>query len=344
MKCIVLAKMSRRIWAAIIDFIITFGITLAIFFAAVLPACLNVDEYNKNESALNSIKEISGLYVKTETNAGTTYDLILDVVSSKLSSNLDENAINYLNAYTIDGVTYSVIDSLVKFYTEPAKVDDKYIFVEDPYEFSTVAKNLFKVGSDISNIGTLTVNPETNLYEIRVIDLKQRNKTFDFIAQLIKPDSYEDTTSASELVTQCSLYLSYENKNKDMMLFAIVMIIPVLFGVSFIFYFIIPICSKNGETIGKYILGLGVLSANGYVLKKYYHIPRYFGFFILEMAGGICSFGGLFLVSYLMFCFTKKRRCIHDFIGNCVVIDKKASVWFYDKDQEYAYNYKTKVE
>ena len=121
------------------------------------------------------------------------------------------------------------------------------------------------------------------------------------------------------------------------------MILPVLFGTSFIFYFLVPIFSKNGETIGKYILGLGVLSADGYVLKKYYYIPRYFSFFILEFAGGILTFGGFFLVTYILFCFNKKRRSVHDFLSNSVVIDKKASVWFVDRDQEYRYNYKTRI-
>ena len=90
-------------------------------------------------------------------------------------------------------------------------------------------------------------------------------------------------------------------------------------------------------------MGLGVLSADGYVLKRYYHIPRFLSLFIIEMAGGILSFGGLFLISYILFCFNKKRRSIHDFVGNSVVIDKKASVWFVDKDQEYKYNYKTRI-
>ena len=92
------------------------------------------------------------------------------------------------------------------------------------------------------------------------------------------------------------------------------------------------------------MLGLGVLSADGYVLKRYYHIPRFITFFVIEMAGGILTFGGFFLISYIMFCFTKKRRSVHDFCSNSVVIDKKESVWFVDRDQEYRYNYKTRLD
>ena len=110
------------------------------------------------------------------------------------------------------------------------------------------------------------------------------------------------------MVINCSTYKTLDEENRNMMLFTIVMIIPALFGSSLIFYFLIPICSKNGETIGKYLLGLGVLSADGYVLKRYYHIPRFLSLFIIEMAGGILSFGGLFLISYILFCFNKWKE------------------------------------
>ena len=341
MKCIVLAKMSRRIFAALIDFVLTLGLALAAFFAIALPLSLNTDTYSENLKTMNSLKLESRLYICPFENADP--ELIIDLTTNELTGINDEKAITYFNSFDYKGTKISVVDSLARFYLEPPMRDGQNIFDVQQTTLTDVANNVFKVGSEVSNIKELKLNTETNLYEISVIDNEKRAVTIEYISQCIKPDNLEYTTSVSEMVINSELYKVADEANRNMMLFAILMIIPCLFGTSLIFYFIIPICSKNGESIGKYILGLGVLSADGYVLKKYHHIPRYISLFVIELAGGILSFGGLFLVTYVMFCFSKKRRSIHDFCGNSVVIDKKASVWFVDKDQEYRYNYKTRI-
>lgn len=343
MKCIVLAKMGRRIFAAIIDFLITLGVALALFFALIMPLTIDEDTYNANTFSMNEIKIASRVYVNTATEDVLVPELIIDVVTSKLSSVNDDKIISHFNSFDYKETKISVIDSLVRFYIEPPTYKGENIFNLRSASLDAVKSDLFKVGSSISNIKDVTLNNETNMYEISLIDVDKKVTTVDFISSLIKPDNIETTTSVSEMVINCSTYKTLDEENRNMMLFTIVMIIPALFGSSLIFYFLIPICSKNGETIGKYLLGLGVLSADGYVLKRYYHIPRFLSLFIIEMAGGILSFGGLFLISYILFCFNKKRRSIHDFVGNSVVIDKKASVWFVDKDQEYKYNYKTRI-
>ena len=344
MKCIVLAKMDKRIFAAVIDFILTLGVALGIFFALVLPLTLNADEYNANQQKLNDIKIASGLYTKVYSNDVYAYELIIDVTTNKLNGINDPNAIPYFNVIELVDQKLSVIDSLARFYLDPPTYNGAAIFNVHQITEAILKESIFKVGKEVSNIKDLSLNPSTNMYEISLMDSSKQQTTIEYISQLIKPDQIEGTTSVSEIVITSQTYLDIENLNKNMMLFSILMIIPTLFGVSLITYFIIPICSKNGETIGKYLLGLGVLTADGYVLKKYYHIPRFLSLFVIEMAGGILSFGGLFLISYIMFCFSKKRRSVHDFCANSVVIDKKESTWFVDRDQEYRYNYKTRID
>ena len=341
MKCIVLAKMARRIFAALIDFVLTLGLALAAFFAIALPLSLDTDVYNKNVKTMNELKIESRLYVRPYENSDP--ELIIDLTTQELTGINDEKSIEYFNSFDYKGTKMSVIDSLTRFYLEPPMYNGENIFNVQQTTLNDIAANVFKVGNPVSNIKELKLNEETNFYEITVIDDDKKPVTIEYVSQCIKPDTLEYTTSVSEIVINSDMYKKADEANRNMMLFAILMIIPCLFATSLIFYFIIPICSKNGESIGKYILGLGVLSADGYVLKKYHHVPRYISLFILELAGGILSFGGLFLVTYVMFCFTKKRRSIHDFCGNSVVIDKKASVWFVDKDQEYRYNYKTRI-
>ena len=42
----------------------------------------------------------------------------------------------------------------------------------------------------------------------------------------------------------------------------------------------------------------------------------------------------MFLVTYTMFLFNKKRRCLHDYFGNSVVIDRNQSIWYPSKEVE----------
>lgn len=354
MKCIVLAKMGKRVGAAIIDLIITLVLSITVFLTLVLPFTIDMDKFQGNEKTKYEIMGLSGLY-QIYTVADTIYsELEFDIVIAdeqfKNNNITHENLIPSLNEYhyKVNNETFYTVDSLVRFYFENPHYKNESgelvpIFRKTALTWEQILTK-FEVGNEKSNIKEISLNSENNKYEISMIDPKKQTTTVEFIAQLIKPDQYDDNEkSASELVITSEPYVIADEANKNMMLMALLYIFPVLFGFSFIFYFIIPICSKNGETLGKYFLGLGVLTHDGYVLPKYWYIPRYLIFFIVELALGILSFGGLFLVSYLMFCFSKKRRSLHDFAGNSVVVDKKDSIWFKNREQEYKYNYKTRI-
>lgn len=350
MKCIVLAKQSSRIIAALIDFLIMAVLSIILFLFCLYPITFDKTTYTNNQNVIQEIYVDSGMYVKEIKSNSTYTTFIMELLANDIGSNVsrnDEKLINYLNTYTYNEVTYHPVDMIFKFYSSTLKKNsnEEYLdFTKDPYKFydnkltSDEVIEKFKVNSEDSNIAS--ISNSNGYYEISVIDENKRNVTFTFVSGLFTNTS---TKAIKELIESSPTITDLTSQNNSMMWKSIVYLIPSIFGVSLIFYLIIPLCSKNGETIGKYIMHLCVLSSDGYELNKLFYIPRYFVYVIVEYILGIVSFGGLFLISYIMFVFTKKRRCLHDYCSNSVVVDKRQSTWFKNREQEYIYMNKTRI-
>ena len=71
-----------------------------------------------------------------------------------------------------------------------------------------------------------------------------------------------------------------------------------------------------------------------FVQLVYYSFLSKYHYYLVDFLLGIVTFGVVFVISYMMFCFTKKRRAVEDYFGKSVVIDKKQSSWFKNKEEE----------
>lgn len=155
-------------------------------------------------------------------------------------------------------------------------------------------------------------NKESYYYSIAILDLTNRN----FMAK-VQSQYYKHFYTYPIL---CSFILS-----------------------ALIFYFIIPICAKNGETLGKRMFHLCLANKIGYRYKRYQLIPR----FLLPIAVIFISylvFGfGLWmlgfvtiitLVSYTLSIFTKKHTALHDLVAGTIVVDKVHSEIFDNANDE----------
>ena len=110
-----------------------------------------------------------------------------------------------------------------------------------------------------------------------------------------------------------------------------------------IFFFVLPMIFKRGETIGKLIFHLGLANKLGYKHSRLQLIPRTF-FLVAAVVAlglilginlwflGIVTF--LALVSYGLAIFTKDHKAIHDFIAGTIVVDKNHSEIFDDANHE----------
>lgn len=124
--------------------------------------------------------------------------------------------------------------------------------------------------------------------------------------------------------------------------------IIVSFALSaLIFYFIIPILTKNGQTLGKLSFHIGLVNKLGYQYKKVQLIPRFFFTVLLLVTGYIISLFFayslfvflaiatlLLLVSYCIAVFTTEHKAIHDYFAGTIVIDLRQSTWFKDAEEE----------
>ncbi len=317
MSKIYLAKKSKRIFARLVDVLILFVLTLGTFFA-LTPLTFDSKTYNENVNSSLIYYENSGLYLKKK-NGYFSFTSIIDFNTIESLTNFE-----YEEGETKTNI--NMLKSLYTFYTE------KYVDYDGTYNLSldTFKTNILKINSEVSNIKDFIVT-ENNV-NITLID-----ETLDKTTILFICDTF---SKAADIVNKCSAVQAIENENKQILLNSILYVFPCLFFYCFILEFLIPVCSKHGETIGKYIFKLMVISKDGYELKKIYYLPRFLSYLIIEVILSFVTIGGTFLISYTMFQFTKKRRCIHDYLSKSCVVDKELSFVFKNKKIEEAYKNK----
>jgi len=314
MRHLVLAKRWKRILAAFIDFLIISGASLILYFTAVYPNYFNASDYEKNRNEIVELYRDSQLFVvsSTGTYAGkSTYSY------SGLSDLSDKTLIVGNESFEHNNLW----KDLFKYYTEK-----KTLYTESGnLDVEGYKTTILKVGSEESNIASF----DEITFKVTLIDNTYSEKTKEFFL-----NQYED---ASQVVNKSTVIAIPTGKNTSILFSTIAMIIPCIVGFAFIFAFLIPLFMPHGETIGKKLFSLAVISKTGYKLSKWLLIPRFLVYVAIEFILGIMTFGGLFLISYTMFMFIKNRRCLHDIIGASVVIDFKASIFFETPSEEKYY-------
>lgn len=312
MKQIFLAGKLKRILATLIDYLILFGTSALLFFALVFPLTFNASGYQENSKTLLNRLQESEIYLTTESDG--SYYPICDFSSCyRKIENLTECTVEYKK----ENVVIHTLERTYHFYTQKYET---YVGKSN-YSLEGFKTNVLKVGSEESNIATF----DETLFTITVTDKLKVETTLAFIQSLL-----EDT---ADIIYNGEYIKTIADSNIAILRNVFLLIIPVVVFNCFILNFLIPVISSNGQTIGKYIFKLAVLNNSGYYLKKSKYIIRWL-VYLLELFLGIATFGGVLLISYTMFLFTKNRRCIHDFAAGSIVIDNKTSVYFQNKIEE----------
>ena len=146
--------------------------------------------------------------------------------------------------------------------------------------------------------------------------------------------SYDATADFYKYIAESQL------KIRRLELFMILPSYAISFGVYFI---MVPLLYKNGETFGKKILGIGFVSKNEYAVnKKQMVLRQLFIFFLTTLLAFFITIGfGSFiilafgvLIYYVAAFISKTHSSMADFIGLTYLIDTKNSVWFKNATQE----------
>ena len=313
MKHIVLARRSRRLLAALIDLLLLIISTVIIFLTVVMPSTLDVTKYQNNGYEVARLYKESGLFL-TQENGSYTCKGNLTKQITRVSDLNDAT----LLALDVNFREQNLSKDLYMFYTTKyTQYGKQYNLTKDVY-YSEV----LKVGSNESNIASI----DETTYEIIMIDETKEGVTYDyFINQYIAAGTFVDSFKGIK---------NLKDENTNMMMSSIFFIIPVLVAFGAIFDLLIPACTANRRTIGKMIFKLDVIGKDGYQLKRINLIPRFLVYIFVEVILGFASFGGLFLISYTVFLFSKNRRALHDFAAKSAVIDAKQSVYFLTKEEE----------
>jgi len=114
------------------------------------------------------------------------------------------------------------------------------------------------------------------------------------------------------------------------------LIISFSFSLALI-YILLPLISRHGCTIGKKALGLHVISRNENKLKKSQVFFREISFIIIEIIGGIITYGIIPLVSLALIVFSKNKLSLHDYFSktDVVITNIKKIEVNKDEDDEY---------
>ena len=111
-------------------------------------------------------------------------------------------------------------------------------------------------------------------------------------------------------------------------------LVIAIFVTFMIFYFLVPMLFKNGETIGKKVMHICLVNKLGYQYRRLQLIPRFLApTFLIIAVIFITGFsfwsllivsGGL-LISYLFSIFSKNNRALHDIFAGTLVVDARES-------------------
>ena len=312
MKQIFLAGKLKRILATLIDYVILFATSALIFFALVYPLTFNASDYKENSLTLLNRYEESEIYMVTVED-GTYYSISdFDSCYRKLE-NLSSCTVLYKN----ENVVVNTLERTYHFYTQKYQT----FTGKENYSLDGFKNSVLKIGTTDSNIASFD---ETN-YKITVIDNLKIDTALSYMHTLVE--------NTAELIHDCNYINDIAEANRVILRNVFLLIIPVVVVNCFILNFLIPAIAPNGQTIGKFIFKLAVLDYDGYVIKKGKYFIRWL-IYLLELVLGIATFGGVLLISYTMFLFAKRHRCIHDFAAGSVVIDNRTSVYFSSREEE----------
>ncbi len=298
---LVLPTFSKRLFSFIVDFFLI-GLTFLILQAYLTPIIAD-KVFNINETAIAYGKRLvdSGLYLYvTDTDTGKIAPSKIVDYYTISSQDTEEAKDNY----------FQIIDQGIISYYENES------FYYENEDFGINAYNQRKIDSQL-----FIYNTSTEKYE------KTSMATFNSLKNFYD-DEYQQALSFLSIDTEC---LNLSRK------ITIVSIAEVLFSLTIPlvgFYLVIPLCLKNGATLGKKLMGIGVASRkNGFAPSKVQFVMRFFAFYLLEFILSIFTLGIPLLVSFTMMFFHKEKIYLHDYLAATICVDTHSCVIFKNKSE-----------
>lgn len=261
--------------------------------------------------------------------------LLFLIFNSYIISPLFAESANYVK--TVESYTQRMLDShlYVKSNNTIVELIDTYDDKTDEKAFylnvdQKITKFYIDFANDGINIETYNKSKQDSQY-FNVVDDEYVIKNEVTIERI-------RTFFNSEYEKALTLFNNYDDVYldlaRDITMYSIFTIVISITLSSLILYLIIPLCMKNGETIGKKLFSIGVASAkDGFRVRKSQLVIRYLVFYTLEILVSIIAIGLPLIVSFSMLVFSKNGYTIHDYLAATVLVDRKKSVIYKDYEE-----------
>ena len=352
LKKIVPASLFARTFGAIIDLAITLfvGIGLAI---GVVYLCRTLPSIKAHQDNYTQVMTDSGLinydkktktvtFVEKDSYKGyeeVVYTFYSEFMSSKTEYKYTHDIYWYnVHVYGLDDVQnlYSS-DDLKENVLAISKAYGKQLFTYKLDNENNPVVNEFALPKVLENDISKEISNEDQAKLMKFYFASDQELKTDAMSKEYKYVYFyalSELTSLKEVSSEYNKYNLYGTT------------IPAMAAIVFtmaIFYFVIPLIFKDGETLGKLIMHTCLVNKLGYHYKRSGKILRFLAP-ALVVALIIILFGlsltsvmivsGIFFISYLFTLFSKEHKAIHDYIAGSLVIDKRESTFFKDYEEE----------
>ena len=338
------ASYMKNAASFIIDFLITLGFMVLLFFTVGEQGIFKAQGYDAKVQEQYQAVVDSGLYDAEKNADGTlktpsliTYNTIVNATTKVYGyQKYSEEIWNYYTVY-LPAHGDAVNGTEAKDYYNAAYLTKTVYGIKDDgtgNAYFTFSKD----GSGNYTQPVLLADPQakvdagdtTTLENLKYFFYKQSDATASgYIADAVNLLATQSAYTTPANAVSRIIYLS---------------IIPSAIIPPFIFFFIIPICVPNGKTLGKLMLGVAVLGDDGYKAKKIFIILHYFilllGFELLlipNLAIGAMLMVLLFIIDFMVLVLSKHHQSLHDRLSKTIVVDARKSVWFATKEAEAEY-------
>jgi len=367
MKKIELAPLFRRIVAASMDALLAFFIYFILVVYVSTPIARSSSSYDKYVSDIYQYDVASHLFVWEQQDDSSRYNPIeVKDFTEKLNDEYLQKVeeVRNVDSYTLD----EKIVHLQYYYTVYLTGDLTRVELPNNTETKTydpIKDRFVSPNFDIIIDGKLPKDIYTNIYfntKIMGLNPEWEENTSPYFAYPVKDEvidyegipvlkdganSDDAIKKVNELLYQASkefFYSDYiselQNNVKNIQLWTYVPTYLFVFG---IFYILIPMLMKNGQTLGKATLNIGIISNNEYAAKKRQILFRQLVLFaevslsLFIVGFGLTSIatlgvGGVIILIVILF--NKQRKAPHDFAAMTLPIDIKNSVFFSNAKEE----------
>ena len=114
--------------------------------------------------------------------------------------------------------------------------------------------------------------------------------------------------------------------------------------ITIIFFLVLPLCLKDGQSLGKLLMKVKVVDTKGLAISTTQKIIRPIIVTVIHLLAlipnatlGIMVYLAIAITSFFMMSLGKKRMNLHERITKTIVVDKKASIIFKDEHEKSLY-------